>query len=209
MTEKNVKVICGVTVERVEPDKVHLSNNTYISYDLVIWATGAAPLPLLKHIDVERDSEGYMKVISIALNLITLNMVKVKQTLQSVSSPFIFGAGDCVSIEGCPYVTKAGVYAVREGPFLIQNILQMIKQNPKMQLESSSVSLSEYVPQRGFLSLLCTGDGGAISSWKGTCSKGYLMWKLKDGIDRGFMEKFTKKENNTPKQSNSRNCIIS
>jgi hypothetical protein len=39
-----------------------------------------------------------------------------------------------------------------------------------------------------------TGDGQAISSWKGYTVHGRMMWWTKDKIDRSFMEKFNVKK---------------
>jgi selenide,water dikinase len=79
-----------------------------------------------------------------------------------------------------PYPTKAGVYAVREGPFIAENIVHYINEEP----------LSEYVPQQGFLSLMMTGDGNCIGSKFGIGFAGNWVWKLKDYIDMGFMNLF-------------------
>lgn len=44
-----------------------------------------------------------------------------------------------------------------------------------------------------------TGDGKAISSYKGTCFHSSYVWYLKDRIDKGFMDKFdTKKMGASP-----------
>ena len=50
--------------------------------------------------------------------------------------------------------------------------------------------LKEYKPQSGFLALLNTSDGEAISSWKGTSFTSSWIMKQKDRIDRKFMDAF-------------------
>ena len=40
------------------------------------------------------------------------------------------------------------------------------------------------------MALMMTGDGSAISSWKGTSATGKLIWAMKDRIDRKFMDLF-------------------
>lgn len=66
-----------------------------------------------------------------------------------MSSPFIFAAGDCASIVGHPYVTKAGVYAVREGPVIARNIMELLKKNTDFTSpEKLNISsLEKYAPQ--------------------------------------------------------------
>ena len=81
---------------------------------------------------------------------------------------------------GLPYPTKAGVYAVRQGPVIAQNLMNMIK---KQQLQ-------EYVPQKEFLSLMMTGDERCIGAKYGIAFSGRWVWHMKDYIDRAFMKLF-------------------
>jgi selenide,water dikinase len=78
---------------------------------------------------------------------------------------------------------KAGVYAVRAGPFVSGNIVSYIKKEP----------LTKYVPQTGFLSLLMTGDGKAIGQKFGIAFTGRWVWEMKDYIDVGFMKLFDRR----------------
>ena len=82
-----------------------------------------------------------------------------------------------------PYPTKAGVYAVRAGPIIAENIIQYIKQQP----------LVTYTPQTGFLSLMMTGDGSCIGSKHGMGFVGTWVWKMKDYIDMSFMNLFDRR----------------
>lgn len=75
---------------------------------------------------------------------------------------------------------KAGVYAVRAGPILAQNVTNYIQQLP----------LTKYIPQKGFLSLLMTADGKAIGTKFGIAFSGRWVWNMKDYIDMGFMKLF-------------------
>ena len=50
--------------------------------------------------------------------------------------------------------------------------------------------LVEYRPQRGFLSLLATGDGKAILNYKGFAIHAGWCWKLKNYIDSRFMDMY-------------------
>jgi selenide,water dikinase len=90
----------------------------------------------------------------------------------------IFVVGDTGSIDGLP-TSKAGVYAVRQGPVLRSNIRRILEGRP----------LRRYAPQRGFLKLLNTGDGRAIGEWKGLSFEGRWAWRLKDAIDGSFMDR--------------------
>jgi NADH dehydrogenase FAD-containing subunit len=154
------------TNEGRENRVVVLSDGQRLKFDLLTVATGAAaPDCLTKFHFLEKDDGGFLKVT---------------QHLQSAAFPFIFGAGDCVSVESAPWIAKAGVYAVREGPFLAKNIMAFIR----------GMKMEAYEPQSGFLALMMTGDGEAISSWKGLSMSNSLMWSLKDKIDKAFMDRF-------------------
>jgi len=178
LQEKQIKVIYNTKAVKVEKEQVNLSNGTILPFDLLVWATGAEPVALLANTKFEKDEHGF---------------IRVKDTLQTINCPFVFATGDCNSIDGYSYVAKAGVYAVRSGPFVYQNIKAMILQNPHLLKDTSKVTFSHFLPQKNFLSLLMTGDGEAISSWKGIAATGWLIWKLKDKIDRSFMNLFDTK----------------
>ena len=91
----------------------------------------------------------------------------------------IFAVGDTASCPEDP-LPKAGVYAVRQGPVLWDNLGRLLR----------GEALMEYQPQRGFLSLLATGDRSAILSYKGLTFRGRWCWRLKDRIDGRFMDKY-------------------
>src|SRR4029453_3149189 len=74
--------------------------------DFVLWVTGAAAAPWPRACGLATDDAGF---------------VRVGATLQPVSHPELFAAGDMVSLEGQPR-PKSGVYAVREGPTLVDNL---------------------------------------------------------------------------------------
>ena len=78
------------------------------------------------------------------------------------------------------FPSKAGVYAVRAGPVIADNILHAIKKE----------NLTSYVPQDGFLSLMMTGDRSSIGSKFGIAFVGKWVWELKDMIDMSFMDLF-------------------
>jgi selenide,water dikinase len=96
--------------------------------------------------------------------------------MQSTSHPNIFAGGDCVTMETYAeenFPPKAGVYAVRAGPFIGQNVARFL----------TGQELLKYVPQREFLSLLMLGDGTAIGTKFGITFSGKWVWKMKDYID--------------------------
>lgn len=50
--------------------------------------------------------------------------------------------------------------------------------------------LEPWIPQQQFLGIIGTGDGSAVASKGGLAVEGQEMWKLKDSIDRTWMQGF-------------------
>ena len=91
--------------------------------------------------------------------------------------PPAWGAGDCIALEGAPWMPRAGVYAVRQSPVLARNVL-------------TDEAPASYEPQQSFLSLMNTADGRALLRWKGIVAHARWAWWLKDAIDRRFMARY-------------------
>lgn len=132
---------------------------------LTVWLTGAAAWPLFQSSGLPVDDRGFLLV---------------DDALRSVADPRVLGAGDCVTLARHPDTPKAGVYAVREGPVLWKSLLAAL----------SGTRPPRYEPQEGYLSLLNTGDGRALLSYKGLVSHSRWAWRLKDGIDRRFVARY-------------------
>ena len=104
----------------------------------------------------------------------------VRSTLQSEQHDNLLATGDCATLIDHPDTPKAGVYAVRQGPFIADNLRAWLSGEP----------LRPYTPQGDFLMLLNTGDGSALGAkWGWSFGGGWVM-RLKDRIDRRFMRRF-------------------
>ena len=158
-TGRRVKSIVGESVSDVVFD-----DGTLLQADIIIWATAAAPPPLLANFRMPKADDGFLAVDA---------------TLKTIADFPVFAVGDSATIVGAR-VPKAGVYAVREGPILWENLNRVF----------AGQELVRYEPQRGFLSLLSTGDGQAIAEYKGFSGHGRWAWKWKDHIDRKFMRMY-------------------
>ncbi|TQV76021.1 selenide, water dikinase SelD [Exilibacterium tricleocarpae] len=106
--------------------------------------------------------------------------VEVNRYLQSTSHPWVFASGDVAHLADDPR-PKAGVFAVRQGPVLFQNLSRFSRQK----------KLRPFHPQRRFLSLLTCGDRYALASRGPVKLAGRWVWHWKDHIDRQFMRRFT------------------
>lgn len=167
----------GRRVVRVEPDGLvsvaagerdEAGPETRLESDLVVWATGAAPIPFPRHEGLGRlasDPAGFLEV---------------RDTLQAVGFDHVFAAGDCARLIDARWVPRAGVYAVRQGPVLDHNLRAWL----------AGRRLHRYRPQRDFLSLINLGDGRALGAKWGLAAGGRGVFRLKDWIDRRFMARF-------------------
>eukprot|EP01124_Arcella_intermedia_P010917 TRINITY_DN17417_c0_g1_i2.p1 TRINITY_DN17417_c0_g1~~TRINITY_DN17417_c0_g1_i2.p1 ORF type:complete len:217 (-),score=56.27 TRINITY_DN17417_c0_g1_i2:50-700(-) len=164
LKERDIQFKTGYCL-KVTENEIWLDDTSKLPFDLLVWATGAEAHPVVLNLDLQLDED---------------NWIVVEKTLQTKTDKNIFASGDCCTIAGCNWVTKAGVYAVREGPIVAQNLLNLIRKQP----------LIEYTPQNDFMALLMTGDGQALGSWKGLSWYGQSVWYLKNSIDKAFMLKF-------------------
>jgi selenide,water dikinase len=162
---RGIRVHAGARVARVAARAVVLESGSELACDLAIWATGAAPVPLIAASALPKDDAGF---------------VRVRDTLQVEGHDTLFAVGDCASLASAPWMPKAGVYAVRQGPVLEGNLRRALSNEP----------LRRYTPQRDFLALLNAGDKRAIGAKRGVAFGGASAWRLKDAIDRRFVRRF-------------------
>lgn len=164
LARKRVEVHCATRITRVEPQNLVVENGQRIAADAIFLATGAAAPP-------------WLMASGLALN--ERNFLNINAHLQSTSHPEVFAAGDCATIEGRVY-PKSGVYAVRQGPPLAQNLRRVLHGD----------ALIDYMPQPRTLALISTGEPHAIASWGPLSFQGNWVWRWKDSIDRKFMAKY-------------------
>lgn len=122
-----------------------------------------------------------MLAASKTLPLDAYGCVKIQDTLQIVGFQDEFAAGDCAEQIKHPH-PKAGVFAVRQGPILAENI--------RLRLRGQH-TLTEYIPQRSFLGLITTANGSCVASKGEMGIEGEWLWELKDWIDRTWMRGYS------------------
>lgn len=170
MAGRGIQVLHNRRVDRITATDVVLDNGDAIPQDVAIWPVGAAShlvAAKLAAAGVATSPEGW---------------IRVSNTLQSVSHPSIFAAGDCCTFEHLARQPgKAGVYAVRTGPVLMKNLLGFLQ---------GCATLQEYTPQPDFLRLFNCGDGYGFGVRFGVFMYGPWVWEWKDFIDQWFMNLF-------------------
>jgi selenide,water dikinase len=148
----------GMRIDALEPGPVVVAGRARQQFDLVLWATGAAPLPWLANSGLALDARGF---------------VQVDQSLRSVSHPDVFVVGDCAALGEA----KSGVHAVRHGRVLEQNLRNVLLGWP----------MYPYAPQPRALLLLTCGRRYAIAARGNWSSEGFSVWWWKNWIDRRWM----------------------
>lgn len=165
MIDRGIKVYLESQISGGNENFLDMGQGNRLAYDAVIWATNAGASNIISKSGLTTNPDGFLLV---------------KDTLQSVSEPSVFGTGDCISLQNHPGLSKNGVYAVRQGLILFENIRNFLFDR----------SLIPFKPQRICLSMLNTSDSEGILSYGPISWKSRLIRKLKDYIDRRWMENF-------------------
>jgi len=164
LTSRGVEVIENNYVQTIEADKITLRDGNTLPFDVAFVATGISPSPLFKNSGLATGRDGGLLV---------------SNCLQSVSSPAIFGGGDCISLQGHS-LAKVGVYAVKENPILHHNLLAALQGG----------EMISFTPQKDYLLIFNMGNGKGIFCKRNWTWEGRLAFLLKDYIDRRFMRKY-------------------
>jgi selenide,water dikinase len=164
LTERNIKLISGQRVTKVTNDQV-IYGETAIQSDATIWVTNASAQPWPSDSGLTTDEDGF---------------IKVNDCLQAIDHPDVFAVGDIAAVVNHPR-EKSGVFAVRQGPPLTENLRRvLLGKQPK-----------PFNPQKNFLGLISTGNQYAVASRGSWSMQGKWLWNLKDWIDRRFMSMFS------------------
>ena len=164
----NITIHHRANVEEITSDTVILEAGNKIPAAHIFVVTAARPASWISNLKLSHCEDGY---------------ISVRPTLQTVEYDNVFAAGDVASMVGEPR-EKAGVFAVRAGPYLAFNLRSYIEQTP----------LKSFSPQTRYLALIGLGGKDALALRGNFVAQGAFWWHLKNWIDRRFMQKF----NNLP-----------
>jgi selenide,water dikinase len=159
---QGVTLKLGAPVAGIGLSSVTLATGEEIGSDFTLTATGARPHPWLATTGLA-DSAGFLP---------TDAQLRTKD-------PLIFATGDCATLQSDPR-PKAGVFAVRAAPILLHNLRAAL----------TGAALRSFHPQKDYLKLVSLGRRSAMAEKWGFTLSGPRFWRLKDRIDRRFMEKF-------------------
>ena len=152
--------------EVVTISKTHLilKNGFKFECDLSLLSSGADIETWLSNSNLNKDKNGF---------------IAVDNNLLSTNDKSVFVTGDACSIEN-NLRPKSGVMAVRQGEVLKENIFSKL----------TGRSLVKLKPQKNWLYLIGTHEKYALLNYYFLSFHGRWCWKLKETIDRRFINKF-------------------
>lgn len=163
LSDAGILLRTGSEVIAFGPESVTLGSGEEIGSDFTLTVTGARPQGWLAESGLETD-RGFL----------------VTDATLRTSDPLIFASGDCAGLRGDPR-PKAGVFAVRAAPVLYANLRAALSGGP----------MRSFRPQRDYLKLVALGGKSAVADKWGMALQGPRLWRLKDRIDRQFMERLS------------------
>jgi len=161
LERRGVRFRTGCRILRIEGDSAVMASGERLGFDFLLNATGLVPRPVLKALNLPLTGEGGLII---------------DERLRSPADPRIHAAGDCAALSG-HMLPRIGVYAIRQAPVLLRNLLAALEGSEPCGFE----------PQSRYLWIMNLGDG------TGLAARGSLWWHgrsafwLKDRIDRRFL----------------------
>jgi len=163
LAQRGIALRSGTHATRIEAGSVQLADGSCIAAAFVLGAAGSRPQDWLADTGLDM-TEGF---------------ITVDPFLRSTSHPDVFAVGDCAHMQASPR-PKAGVFAVRQAPILVDNLKAVL----------SGGTLRQFTPQRDYLKLISLGRQSALADKWGMPVSGPWLWRIKDRIDRKFMRMF-------------------
>ncbi len=166
LRERGAKVLTSTLVTRLGDGMVWTSDDQQIPCDLPVMAVGVSPPDVFCDSRLPTDEAGNLRL---------------DRYLRSTGDGRLFGGGDCVSFRG-KSLPKLGVFAVRQGPVIFQNL----------QASLAGLPLREYKPRKYYLYVLNLGDGTGLAVYGRLSWRGRLAWQLKHYIDERFVRRHSR-----------------
>jgi NADH dehydrogenase FAD-containing subunit len=164
LDSRGITVIEGKHGKEISREEIRFTDGTSHPFDFAFVATGIQPSSIFGDSGIPAGPDGGLLV---------------NPYLQSVAHPEMFGGGDCISFAERP-LAKVGVYAVRQNPILLHNLLAALE----------GKEMQTFTPQRDYMLIFNMGNGRGILWKKNFVWEGRSAFLLKDHIDRKFMRKF-------------------
>lgn len=161
LAARGIEIITGRAVTSVRAGTLSVEGLEDIVADEVILAIEVSAPAWLRTTGLPLDERGF---------------IRINELLQVEGRREIFAAGDVAAFPTRD-LPKSGVYAVRQGPVLHENIRRALSGEP----------LIKFSPQRRALYLVSTGRRRAIGSYGSFSFEGKWVWLLKRWLDKRWV----------------------
>ncbi|MDY6044389.1 MAG: FAD-dependent oxidoreductase [Peptoniphilus sp.] len=159
LKERSIGVFCDVDIKKIERNHAYYKGGE-IEFDQALVSTGVTGADInYRGFDVDEE-----------------NFVKVDDDLFAAEN--VLAIGDMVHMRKYPHMPKAGVFAIRMTPILVNNVFQII---------FGGGEIKNYVPQKMYLQIINTSDGKAILSRGPFAMYNALALTIKNKIDLDYM----------------------
>jgi selenide,water dikinase len=164
---RGLRLLEKAATVRIERGTVQLESGKWLQSDAVFVVTEASAAGWFATTGLPLDGRGFLAVAD---------------TLRSTGDERIFAVGDCATVLTHPR-PKAGVFAVRQGPPLAENLRRVVLgQAPE-----------PFMPQARYLSIIGTGDGRAVATRGSWAIEGAWVWRWKNHVDRKWMRLYQRR----------------
>jgi selenide, water dikinase len=164
---RGLRLLEEAATVRIERGAVQLESGQWLQTDAVFVVTEASAAKWFATTGLPLDERGFLAV---------------QDTLRSTGDERIFAVGDCATVLRHPR-PKAGVFAVRQGPPLAENLRRALL----------GKAPAPFVPQSRYLSIIGTGDGRAVATRGSWAIEGAWVWRWKDHVDRKWMRLYQRR----------------
>ncbi len=166
LDRRGIETRRGAKVIELGPGWARTAGGDRLSADVLVLATGLVPPASIRRLGLPVGPDGGLRVDA---------------SLRAAGRDRVFGAGDCIYFTPRP-LPKLGVFAVRQAPVLLENLLAA----------AEGRRLKRYRPQPVHLSILNLGDGTALATWGPFWWLGRASLRLKEWLDFRFLDRYTK-----------------
>jgi selenide,water dikinase len=166
LARHGVSVLDGFRVVEISAEGIRAGDGRFVAADVALVSTAARAPAWLAASGLPTDAGGF---------------VLTTPAMACIDDPAVFAVGDCGTVAEAP-TPKAGVFAVRQGAALTENLRRRVR----------GEALAPHRPDSRYLTILMTADGSAIAArgaWFAV--EGRWVWRWKDWIDRRFMRRFS------------------
>ena len=136
--DRGVVALTNTSIAYATSSALVTTDGVRLEYDEAIWCTQGGAQEWLRATSLALDAGGF---------------IAVHPSLESTNTPDVFACGDVAAVLDYPR-PKAGVFAVRQGPPLTDNLRHRLRGEPT----------APFVPQSTFLGLIGAGDGQCVAS---------------------------------------------